>query len=74
MAEVTLDMLGEMVRQVLASQPRVEDKVDDLGRRVSSLEMAISGIHGDFAGQSIRIDKLDARLSRIETRLNLSDA
>jgi len=50
MAEVTLDMLGEMVRQVLASQRRIEDKVDDLGRRVSSLEMAISGIHGDFAG------------------------
>ena len=74
MAEISLEMLGQMMRQVLDSLRRVEDKLDDQGRRVTSHDLSIAGNHCDFAGQSLRIDKMEARLSRIERRLDLADA
>jgi uncharacterized coiled-coil protein SlyX len=67
---------------------RIDEKVDrvietqqDHGRRLTSLEgqvaglhAAVAGLHADFAGQSARIDRIEARLDRIEKRLNLIEA
>ncbi|MDK9720114.1 MAG: hypothetical protein OEL53_02915 [Rhodospirillales bacterium] len=60
---------------------RIDEKIDvlvedmrDVKRRLTSLEMAVGQIHGDFAGQSMRIDRLENRLDRIERRLNIADA
>ncbi|CAK0739381.1 hypothetical protein CCP1ISM_10430002 [Azospirillaceae bacterium] len=57
---------------------RILDDLGDLKRRVTSLEGQVSTmhtqaaqIHGDFAGQSIRIDRIEGRLERIEHRLDL---
>jgi uncharacterized coiled-coil protein SlyX len=57
---------------------RVLDGLQDLGRRVTSLEMPVASLHravgllhGDFAGQSARIDRIEHRLDRIERRLDL---
>jgi len=63
---------------VLVHLRRIESKLDkqtedigDLKRRVTSLEAGVSLLHGDFAGQSIRIDRIEQRLERIGRRLDL---
>ena len=48
--------------------------VADIGRRVTSLESKLALIHGDFAAQSERIDRMELRLERIERRLDIVDA
>jgi outer membrane murein-binding lipoprotein Lpp len=60
---------------------RIDEKVDrlassvaDLGRRVTSLESKVALLHGDFAAQSERIDRVDWRLERIERRLEIVHA
>lgn len=60
---------------------RLDEKVDhmmedlrDIKQRLSSLEVSVALVHGDFAAQSQRIDKLEGRLDRIEQRLDLRDA
>jgi chromosome segregation ATPase len=66
---------------------RIDDKVDgliedvgDLKRRVTSLEertsrvqSELAAIHSDFAGQFVRIDRIEDRLGRIERRLEFSE-
>jgi predicted nuclease with TOPRIM domain len=42
--------------------------------RLTSLEVSVANLHGDFAGQSGRIDRVENRLERIEQRLDLRDA
>jgi hypothetical protein len=41
---------------------------------MTSLEVSVANLHGDFAGQSSRIDRVENRLERIEQRLDLRDA
>ena len=53
---------------------RLVDSVADLGRRVTSLETKVALLHGDFAAQSERIDRVELRLSRIERRLDIVHA
>ncbi len=66
---------------ILALLRRVDEKLDRLGedmgdvkRRLTSLENQVATLHGDFAGQSVRIDRIENRLERIERRLELSPA
>jgi hypothetical protein len=53
---------------------RLVDTVADLGRRVTSLETKTALLHGDFAAQSLRIDRIELRLERIERRLDIVHA
>jgi len=46
----------------------------DVKSRLTSLEVSVSLLHGDFASQSRRIDRVEQRLERIENRLGLGDA
>jgi hypothetical protein len=66
---------------ILVYLRRIDEKVDrlvssvaDLGRRVTSLESKVALLHGDFAAQSERIDRIDLRLERIERRLEIVHA
>jgi outer membrane murein-binding lipoprotein Lpp len=66
---------------ILVYLRRIDEKVDrlassvaDLGRRVTSLETKVALLHGDFAAQSERIDRIDLRLERIERRLEIVHA
>ena len=62
------------LRRIDENVVRVIDDVADLKRRMTSLEQVVSLLHGDFAGQSLRIDRIETRLERIERRLDLTDA
>lgn len=66
---------------ILIFMRRFDDKLDrlatgqaDLGRRVTSLETKVALLHGDFAAQSERIDRIELRLERIERRLEIVPA
>ena len=81
-------MSDEPENLILVYLRRIDEKVDRLGvdmhdvkqrltslvRQVANLHTEIGHIHGDFAGQSARIDRIDLRLDRIERRLELAPA
>ena len=48
--------------------------VRDMRGRLTSLEVSVANLHGDFAGQSERIDRVEGRLERVEHRLRLREA
>ncbi len=71
----------EVMDFLRAQFDRVHSKLDnlasgqlDLSRRVTSLEAQIGRVHGDFANQSLRLDRTDVRLERIERRLDIVTA
>lgn len=60
---------------------RLDEKVDrsldnlrEIKQRLWSVEVSVAHLHGDFAAQSDRIDRLESRLERIEQRLDMRDA
>ncbi len=66
---------------ILVYLRRLDEKLDrlaasmaDIGRRVASLESKVVLLHGDFAAQSERIDRIEVRLDRIERRLEIVPA
>jgi hypothetical protein len=66
---------------ILVYLRRMDEKLDrlvggvaDLGRRVTSLGTKVALLHGDFAAQSERIDRIELRLERIEHRLDIVHA
>ena len=73
MTEVSLEMIQRMVQKVLDSQGTIVDALNDLKTRVTSMEAQAAALHGDFAGQSARMDKIEVRLARIERRLELAE-
>ena len=74
MAEVSLEMIQGTGQRVLGGQLLLREDVSDVKRHLTSLEMSAAQIHADLAGQSMRIDRLETRLERIDRRLNLGDA
>lgn len=64
----------EHLRYIRALVDKVDEGMQDLKRCMTSLELQVSTLHGDFAGQSMRIDRIEERLDRIEKRLGLIDA
>jgi predicted nucleic acid-binding Zn-ribbon protein len=76
-----LALLREMREESRAFWRRSDEKLDrlienvaDLKRRMTSVEVQVAQLHGDFAGQSARIDRIETRLGRIERRLDLVGA
>ena len=63
-----------LLREMRGSLQRVEDKLDELVRRVSAVETNLAHVHVELAGHSARMDRMDNRLDRIEKRLGLIDA
>jgi hypothetical protein len=67
----------ELLRQIRAEQASLALAFDDfrseMRERVGGLERKVADLHGDFAGLSMRVDRIDARLQRIERRLDLID-
>jgi len=74
MAEEPESILLRYLRQIDAKIDRVIEDLHDLKHRITSLENQIAHLHGDFANQSVRIDRIEIRLERIEKRLNLVEA
>jgi hypothetical protein len=80
MADVTLEMLGQMVQRVLNNQHDHSAQLKEVTVRLSQLEQAVSSLHRDGAIQAentavlhARIDRLSDRIERIERRLDLTN-
>lgn len=54
------------LRRIDDKLDRLTDSVADLGRRVTSLDAKVALLHGDFAAQSERIDRVEIRLEQRE--------
>lgn len=66
-------ILGDL-RKLDEKVDRLLDDMREVKQRLSSIEVSVAHLHGDFAAQSGRIDRLENRLDRIEQRLDLRDS
>ena len=62
------------LRRLDAKMDRLTETMEDASRRATSPEGPIAVPHGDFAGQSVRMDRMELRLERVERRLDLVEA
>jgi predicted nuclease with TOPRIM domain len=74
MADKTSDLILEHLRTLRLEVGELRADVRDMRGRLTSLEVSAANLHGDFAGQSERIDRVEGRLERIENRLLLREA
>jgi predicted nuclease with TOPRIM domain len=74
MADEPDNLIVRYLRTIDEKVDRLIDDVREVKQRLTSLEVSVAHLHGDFAAQSGRIDKLEIRLDRIEQRLDLRDA
>ena len=74
MADEPDSLILRMLRSMDAKLDRVIQDIGDLKQRITSLETKVALLHGDFANQSVRIDRIEIRLDRIERRLGLAEA
>jgi predicted nuclease with TOPRIM domain len=68
------NLIVPYLRRLDGKVDRLLDDMREVKQRLSSVEVSVAHLHGDFAAQSGRIDRLESRLDRIEQRLDLRDA
>ena len=74
MAEQPDNIILVYLRRIDEKVDRLTDAVSDVKHRMTSIETQVATLHGSFAGQSPRMDRIEARLERIERRLGLIEA
>lgn len=72
MIDANLERLQAMVQRVLEEQHRAEIKLDRIGDDLGDLRLRTINTEEALAGVNRRLDRLDARVERIERRLDLS--
>lgn len=73
MAKVTNDLLFEQLKALRGENAEARVVLLELRDRVSSLERGQAELSGTVASMSVRLDRMDDRLYRVERRLELSD-
>jgi predicted nuclease with TOPRIM domain len=73
MVDDSNNLVLEHLRALRAGVDELRVDMRDVKGRLTSLEISVANLHGDFAGQSGRIDRVEHRLERIEQRLDLRD-
>jgi archaellum component FlaC len=73
MTTETENMVLEMLPRIRGSQERMELDVQDIKTRMTNIEISVGQFTSQFASQSLRLDRIDERVSRIERRLDLVD-
>jgi len=66
MADEPDNLVVRYLRRLDEKADRLLDDMREVKQRLSSVEVSVAHLHGDFAAQSGRIDKLENRLDRIE--------
>ena len=72
MSQETESLVLEILKKIQTDVASVKFDMVDLKHRVSMIERNTADIATSYAGQSLRIDRLEERLDRIERRLELS--
>jgi hypothetical protein len=81
MTEITNQLMYEVLKSVQAQVAIIREDMDSIKMRLTSQDSrlghilhAIGDLHTDIAEVSGRMDRLESRLGRVETRLELHDA
>jgi tetrahydromethanopterin S-methyltransferase subunit G len=74
MAEISNELIYEVLKQVQQRLGRVDDKVDELKSEMNALRGHMISLQQDTHNIYGVLGRQDARLERIERRLELSDA
>jgi predicted nuclease with TOPRIM domain len=69
-----LDFLRAQFARLHERHDKTDGDIADLKSRVGRLEITVADLHGDYARQSVRLDRIETRLDRIEKRLDLAEA
>ncbi|WP_295528259.1 hypothetical protein [Novosphingobium sp. Chol11] len=73
MADVTNELIFEVLKQMQADMSEMKFDVRDLKLRMTVVEEHLGNSLIAISGVNSRIDRLTDRLDRIDTRLNLTD-
>ena len=73
MVEVTNELIFEVLKAVQADASATKSDIRDMKARLASIESFIATLHTDSTRQTIRVEELQERIERIETRLDLND-
>ena len=68
------DMILEILKRIQTDVSEVRRRVDSLDTRVAALEEHVTGLMISFGGFQSDMSQLNARVDRIERRLDLVDA
>ena len=74
MSDDTTNLVLEHLRRIRASQERMELDLSDLRVHVSAIEGTVAHAVTHLAAQSVRLDRIDERVARIERRLELVES
>ncbi|WP_066476321.1 MULTISPECIES: hypothetical protein [unclassified Sphingomonas] len=69
-----LNFIGEQFLRLNGRLDRIESDLGDIKLRVTASEEHMASMMMSIAGINSRMDKMDARLARVERRLDLTDA
>lgn len=73
MAEVSNDLIYEVLKSVQAQISVMREDMDSMEGRLTSIDTRLGVVHTDMAGMAERMDRLESRMGRVETRLNFGD-
>jgi hypothetical protein len=72
------NLVIEMLRAIRGDIGKLADRVDDIGRRMTTVETQLGSLlateQSHYANTMLRIDGVATRLDRIERRLDLAEA
>jgi len=67
-------MAPEMLRRIQAGIDALREDNREIKTRLGRLQTAIADLQVQGAGHSVRMDRMNWRLERVEKRLDLADA
>ena len=70
----TENLILEHLRAIRATLDRHSDDLREIKERLGIVETGVGNLGSQYASLSIRLDRLDERVARIERRLELRDA
>jgi hypothetical protein len=80
MTNETENLVVEILRRLQGDMAELKSGQQEMRHRLSLIETRLAGMepnlsdqYAGYAGQSVRIDRLEERLGRIERRLELTD-
>ena len=68
------DMVPDMLRRIQAGLDQLRDQGREVVTRLGRIETSVADVQGQLAEHSVRMDRMNSRLERIEKRLDLVEA
>lgn len=71
MADVTNDLIYEVLKSMQTPPDRIDGSIADVKGELQAMRLHLNGLNQDVSNLYQIVDRQDARLGRIETRLGL---